>query len=331
MLCILWRGSSVNKRQIIRRLQTFSHLFKEMVSFLTDHYFSKDIDSYTPNQLNDFHERIGSHLQQIGKFALDGLLRNELAFPEKVFYRCIEAVDTGCKVGVISREKRVAPKQQRAKGVRDRLFETMSIQPIPKLLTTVLFPHKLFQEYLAGMYLTSLYDSSRTEFDKIMDKTVLPRASEFRYVLYFTVLKGRNQSTNIMKRLLTSQHIDDTNFVVDVAFESQDEETAGIINRHLQSYDKQHLTIMTATPSKSTHTIFGHLFVQKQLVSHSNFTHGSIVSITDRNLRMRDLVFFWNFNTSFELTMLTLCIICQIIICTNINVFPTQRQEIRQC
>ena len=34
MLCILWRGSSANKRKIIRRLQTFSQLFQEIVSFL---------------------------------------------------------------------------------------------------------------------------------------------------------------------------------------------------------------------------------------------------------------------------------------------------------
>ena len=149
MLCILWRGSSASKRQIIRRLQTFSQLFYEMVSFLTDHYFSKDIDSYTPNQLNGFHARVGLHLQELGQTAIDGLLRNELSFPENVFCRCMEAVDTGCKVGVISREKRVAPKQQRG------------MEASEKLLTTVLFPHKLFQEYLAGMYLASLYDSSR--------------------------------------------------------------------------------------------------------------------------------------------------------------------------
>ena len=286
MLCILWRGSSVNKRQIIRRLQTFSQLFQEMVSFLTDHYFSKDINSYTTKQLNEFHARIGRHLQEIGQTALDGLLRNELSFPEKVFCRCMEAVDTGCKVGVISREKRVAPKQQRAKGASE------------KLITTVLFPHKLFQEYLAGMYLASLYDSSRSEFDKIMDKTVLPRSKEFRYVLYFTVLKGRNQSTNIMERLLKLKNTPtatrhskgiDTDFVVDVAFESQDEETAAIVNRHLQSDDKQDLTITKDGPSKSTHTVFGYLFIRKHLVSHSNFTHESIVSIKDPHLIMRDL------------------------------------------
>ena len=278
MLCILWRGSTTNKRQIIRRLQTFSQLFQEMVSFLTDHYFSKDIDSYTPDQLNDFHARIDRHLPEIGKTALDGLLRNELSFPEKVFCRCMEAVDTGCKVGVISREKRVAPKQQRAKVASE------------KLITTVLFPHKLFQEYLAGIYLASLYDSSRSEFNRLIDETVLPRAKEFQYVLYFTVLQGRNQSTNILERLLklkntctATRHSKgiDTDFVVDVAFESQDEETAAIVNRHLESEDERDLTISRDEPSNSTHTVFGYLFIRKQLVSHSYLTHYSLASITD--------------------------------------------------
>ena len=35
----------------------------------------------------------------------------------------------------------------------------------------------------------------------------------------------------------------DTNFIVDLAFESQDEETAAIVNKHLQSDDKQDLKI----------------------------------------------------------------------------------------
>ena len=276
MLCILWRGSSANKRQIIRRLQTFSQLFQEMVSFLTDHYFSKDIDSYTRDQLNEFHARIGLHLQEIGKTALDGLQRNELSFPENEFCRYMEAVDTGCKVGIISREERLAPKQQRAKRASENL------------VTTVLFPHKLFQEYLAGMYLASLYDSSRSEFDRIMHKNVFPRAKEFRYVLYFTVVKGRNQSTNIIERLLTAKG-NDKDFVVDVAFESQDEETAAIVNKHLQSDDKHNLRITKDEPSTSTHTVFGYLFIRKQLVSHSNFSRISNVSITDPHLRVCDL------------------------------------------
>ena len=159
-------------------------------------------------------------------------------------------------------EKRVAPKQQWAKAASENL------------ITTVLFPHKLFQEYLAGMYLASLYISFRNEFDRIMDNIVLPRAEEFRYVLYFTVLKGRDQSTNIIKGLLTSNH-NDANFVVDVAFESQEDETAAIVNRHLRSNDKDELTIGKDTPSKSTHTVFGYLSIRKNLVSHSNFTHES--------------------------------------------------------
>ena len=136
MLCILWRESSVSKRQIISSLQTFSQLFQEMVSFLIDHYFSKDIKSFTRRQLDDFYLVIHGHLQYIGQTAFEGLQQNQLSFPEQSFSHCKDAVETGCKVGVISREKRIASTQEREKGTGI------------KLLTTVLFPHKLFQEYL---------------------------------------------------------------------------------------------------------------------------------------------------------------------------------------
>ena len=104
---------------------------------------------------------------------------------------------------------------------------------------------------------------------------------------------------------------------MDVAFESQDEETAAIVNKHLQSDDKQDLTITNDEPSISTHTVFGYLFIRKQLVSHSNFTHDYIVSITDPHLRMRDLDL--EINTSHYSHSHHL--ICHIITYTNINVF----------
>ena len=252
MLCILWRESSVSKRQIIGRLQTFSQLFQEMVSFLIDHYFSKDIKSFTRVQLDDFYSRTTRHLEDIGKTAFEGLQQNQLSFPEQSFSHCKEAVETGCKVGVISREKRIAPKQEREKGKGN------------KLLTSVLFPHKLFQEYLASMYLALLYDSSRSEFDSVVNGTILPRAEEFRYVLYFTVSQNKRLGIDIVKRV-TSQNKIDGNFVVDMTFESQNQEAADIVDRHFHSAGTmQDISIDKDNPS--THAVFGYFFTLKQLV-----------------------------------------------------------------
>ena len=263
MLCILWRESSVSKRQIISRLQTFSQLFQEMVSFLIDHYFSKDIKSFTRRQLDDFYLVIHGHLQYIGKTAFEGLQQNQLSFPEQSFSHCKDAVETGCKVGVISREKRIAPKQERQKGTGI------------KLLTTVLFPHKLFQEYLAGMHLASLYDSSMGEFDRVINGTILPRADEFRYVLYFTVSQNKRLGIDIVERI-TSQHKLDETFVVDITFESQNQEATDVVDRHFKSTGKLQKIYIDKKPS--THTVFGYFFTLKQSVRPtSKFTFSEFV------------------------------------------------------
>ena len=182
-----------------------------------------------------------------------------MSFPEQSFIHCKDAVETGCKVGVISREKRIASKQEREKGKGI------------KLLTTVLFPHKLFQEYLAGMHLASLYDSSRGEFDRILNGTILPRADEFRYVLYFTVSQNKRLGIDIVK-ILTTEHKLDENLVVDITFESQNQEAADIVDRHFHSTGKmQKIYIDSNKPS--THTVFGYFFTLKQSVrSTFNFT-----------------------------------------------------------
>ena len=161
-------------------------------------------------------------------------------------------MDTGCKVGVISPEKQIASKQEREKGKGI------------KLLTTILFPHKLFQEYLAGMYLASLYDSSPNEFNRIFNGIVLPRADEFRYVLYFTVSRSTAVGIDIVTKC-TAQNEIDKDLVVNITFESQNKEAANIADKHFQSTGKpQCLTIEKNEPS--THTVFGYFFTRKNLV-----------------------------------------------------------------
>ena len=260
MLCILWRESSVSKRQIIGRLQTFSQLFQEMVPFLINHFFSKDIKSFTHVQLDDFYSRTTRHLEDIGKTAFEGLQQNQLSFPEQSFSHCKEAVETGCKVGVISREMRIAPKQEREQ--REGI----------KLLTSILFPHKLFQEYLTGMYLASLFVSSRSEFDRAVNGTLLPRADEFRYVLYFTVAQNKLLGIDIVKRVTSQNKIDD-DFLVDITFESQNQEAADIVERHFHSTGKMQKIDIVGNDKLSTHTALGYFFILKQSVRSTFDSH----------------------------------------------------------
>ena len=145
-------------------------------------------------------------------------------FQKTRFRHCQEAVTTGCKVGVISQEKRVAPKQQRETGIG------------PKLLTTVLFPHKLFQEYLAALHLASLFDSSRSEFDKLLIETVLPRAKELQYVMFFTVSRKKDLGLYMMRQVTTKGRTEiNGNLVVDLAFECQYQEAATMVDEYSQT------------------------------------------------------------------------------------------------
>ena len=66
----------------------------------------------------------------------------------------------------------------------------------------VFFPHKLFQEYMAGVHLASLYESDRKEFNRLIEQVVLPRKKEFRYLLYFTVSQNKTIATHVMNSML---------------------------------------------------------------------------------------------------------------------------------
>ena len=131
LLCLLWRESSVSKRQIIGRLQTFSQLFQEIVSFLIDHYFSKDIKSFTCGQLDDFYSRISGHLRDIGKPAFEGLQQNQLSLPEQSFSHCKEGGGDGMQGRGYKSRKAHYTKARERKGKESDYDCFVSAQVIP--------------------------------------------------------------------------------------------------------------------------------------------------------------------------------------------------------
>eukprot|EP00057_Strongylocentrotus_purpuratus_P014181 XP_011668655.1 PREDICTED: uncharacterized protein LOC105440343 [Strongylocentrotus purpuratus] len=132
----------------------------------------------------------------------------------------------------------------------------------------VFFPHKLFQEYMAGVHLASLYESDRNEFNRLIEQVVLPRKGEFRYLLYFTVSQNKSIATHVMNSML--QEIDRNSlargkelpFIVDVAFESQDSDVAALVRNRVSSEEIELFidTYMTA------HTVAGYAFVGLHVV-----------------------------------------------------------------
>eukprot|EP00057_Strongylocentrotus_purpuratus_P011879 XP_011666353.1 PREDICTED: NACHT, LRR and PYD domains-containing protein 6-like [Strongylocentrotus purpuratus] len=256
MLCIMWKEFDGERREAMSKLQTFSQLFDEMIHFLVDHYLSKHIPSLgiVEGKLRENRSDIRHRLLQIGRIAFQGLLERRLVFKEEEFQSCPESIDVGCKVGVLTREKKVLPRRDR------RNNQNSAIQ-------TVQFPHKLFQEYLSGMHLASLYNSNRNEYDRLI-VDIIEIASEYRYLLYFTSAQQKEIGLDIVSHL-TAVKIErrhyydddddlDDDFVVDVAYESQDQTVTKAVADHLSSESSKTLEI---TKEMQAHTVSGHIFI----------------------------------------------------------------------
>ncbi|XP_030850157.1 uncharacterized protein LOC100888628 [Strongylocentrotus purpuratus] len=248
MLCIMWKEFDGERREAMSKLQTFSQLFNEMIGFLVDHYLSKHIPSsgIVEGELRENRSDIRHHLLQIGHIAIKGLLERRLVFTEEEFQSYPESIDVGCKVGVLTREKKVLPR-------RDRRANQNIAVPL------VQFPHKLFQEYLSGMHLASLYNPNRNEYDRLIAK-IITDAGEYRYLLYFTSAQQKEVGLDIVSRLTAGkrQRRYDDNFVIDVAYESQDQAVAKAVADHLSTESSKTLKI---TEKMQAHTVSGHIFI----------------------------------------------------------------------
>ena len=232
MLCHMWNWLKESERDRIRKLETFSELTQEMINALVEQCAEKLKDK--GESLHHCQMRCKESFALIGEVAFRGLLVRQLAFDAEEFRECMDAMQTGCEVGVLSSKKKFAHNDTRQKYGTEHISE-------------VSFPHKLMQEYLAGYYFASLYRKNPEEFEKLLEEKVLDKYDEFRYIFYFTVAYGREDvqagrhlmqslckalGTSITNNTSTTDlyynrsnvvnpHVD---FLVDVAFECHDEE-----------------------------------------------------------------------------------------------------------
>nr|XP_054775217.1 uncharacterized protein LOC129283407 isoform X2 [Lytechinus pictus] len=238
MLCHMWRELDDNKKEELKAFQTFSEIFREVFEFLKVRYVQKEIPDLSSPLFNTFRSEIEKLLKPISKVAFTGLQSNNLIFNEEDLEQYSDSLKTACKVGVLSQENKLS-------SIHDKSS--------PYLQSTFFFPHKLFQEYMAAVYLVSLYDSDRTEFNRLIEEVVIPRKEEFRYLLYFTVSQDKNIAKYITQCLLQqytqSQDEEEMNFLVDVTFESQDEDTNAMLQNSVSSL---------SIHGVNTHTIAGY-------------------------------------------------------------------------
>ncbi|XP_063955080.1 NACHT, LRR and PYD domains-containing protein 10-like isoform X2 [Lytechinus pictus] len=266
MLCIMWKDFDGERREAMSKLQTFSQLFDEMIHFLVDHHLSKlnMSASNMDGEMDRKRKDILRHLSNIGCLALQGLHERRLVFTEEEFQRLPGSVDTGCQVGVLT-------KQTQTPSRRERRHHSHSA------VSSVQFPHKLFQEYLSGMYLASLHNSNRSEYDGLM-KDIIGKASEFRELLYFTSAQQKEVGLDIITRLIASTSTQPMlygdsgdDYIVDVAYESQDQTVAKAVADHLLTSSSETLEIGEEMPA---HTEAGHIFI----MNHRKVACGKIDS-----------------------------------------------------
>ena len=233
MLCHMWKWLRESERDRVRKLETFSELTQDMINALVEQYAAKLNDK--EESLKDCQTRCKESFELVGAVAFRGLLIRRLAFDVDNFREIMDAMQTGCEVGVLSLKKKFAPIDTRQKDGIHHISE-------------VSFPHKLMQEYLAGYFLVSLHRKRPTEFEKLLRENVLNTYKEFRYLLYFTASHGKRAEQagrHLMHSLWKAFGTDlkpttddppkiayyrenviksSVDFLVDVAFECHDEE-----------------------------------------------------------------------------------------------------------
>ncbi|XP_041481836.1 uncharacterized protein LOC121429006 [Lytechinus variegatus] len=202
LLCHLWNDEK--RRDAIRKFQTFFQIFDEMVYQLKEHHSSKTIGD---GEDLDF-TKVDACFEVLGKIAFTGLVDKQMIFDKGSFKT--GDLTLAYEVGILSTKgKRLAPRAMRRKTGK-------------RFVEEVFFPHKLLQEFMASIHLSSCHKESPDKFKKMLKKNMLDNYMEFRYVFYFTAAQGSEIGRDTLKLLRRGRVHED--FIVDTAFECQDKE-----------------------------------------------------------------------------------------------------------
>lgn len=206
MLCNIWKNNS--KRAHLTRLGTTSQLMDEIWFSLVELHATKHCEGdSTDDKYESLVKKAKSVKTKLGDVAFDGLVKNQVSFTEESLEKCSEAARTAYEIGILSKEKRHAPREVR---------ENLGKQHIEEFG----FFHKLLQEYLASFHLESLHHADRSQFNKILKDELLVDYEKYRHVLYFTAARQGEVGRSLINALCSN--VDDITFIIEVAFELQD-------------------------------------------------------------------------------------------------------------
>ncbi|XP_072163207.1 uncharacterized protein [Diadema setosum] len=238
MLCLMWNDFSEKRRKEIYNLQTFSNVLREMISFLKEHYASKFCENLQVQNAAEAVKKPSTAIEDIGEVALNGLLKRNLSFSEKLFQDCRDAMEICCRIGVLTKE---------TSAIDTDCRRSVNTQSVAK--STIYFPHKLFQEYITGIHIEKLFTNNRPKYNDLK-RELLKRHQEFRYLLYFSSALGNELGLDIIEDLKMT---DDQYFCVDVAFECHTKEAAKAVGERWKDY--------TLLSDMSEHTKTGIVFM----------------------------------------------------------------------
>ncbi|XP_071497185.1 uncharacterized protein [Diadema antillarum] len=221
MLCLIWNFEREKTRKKLLKLQTFSQIFEHMISFLKVHYASKASENLKNQATADNLMEVNRAIEDIGEIALEGLLNRTFSFPEELFNKCKNSMDICCRVGILTKEAHTITWESVREGKITHFVGS-----------TVSFPHKLFQEYIAGECLVNLFANDRSTYNILKGKLRI-NSFEFRYLLYFSSYLKTELGLDIINVLVHANK----DLCVDVAFECHTIEATKIVGKQWKEYE----------------------------------------------------------------------------------------------
>ncbi|XP_054753344.2 NLR family CARD domain-containing protein 4-like [Lytechinus pictus] len=261
MLCHLWEEE--DRREAVQKLKTFSQLFQEIIQFLKDRYFAKRCKNLSLRSCQekkmDLKRDLEKNFLQLAEVAFRGLMKNDMVFPEDTFSQ--QVLRCGYDVGLLSNDRKCLGKSERKR---------------PCLMGNVFFPHKLFQEFLAGLHLAEQEKTNPLEYKDLLNTILSKNRDEMKFLLFFAAAQEEKVALDITSGLVNKLEqssvrstvcVDKTphKLIVDVVFESFSEDVAKVVETRFPSLSR--VKELKVDDAMSAHTVAGYFFTFQNLRS----------------------------------------------------------------
>ena len=230
MLCHVWKNDSTRKEAM--KLETVSQLMNLMAYVLKEHYALKADDSEYGEVYKTHIQNAASSFSEVGNVAYPhdpSIVTRPLVFDLETSSAKKDSFETVCKVGLLTRDKTVAPVHVRQKEGRHYITEYR-------------IPHLLILDYLAATYLSSLHTSDLTNFMTKLRELIegtIHDIDKFEYLWFFTVAQNRDVGRAALDVL--KQELNNVDFVIRVAFECHDKDVTAPVTAAI--LDKRYLLL----------------------------------------------------------------------------------------